>query len=168
MPDETLSEAVKEAYVVARADTLILETLELSHALIGSPIYLVRSRKNRELTLETAATVTFIGCGFRFKRPPTGESGIQELSVSIDNVDRRINAFIKTVKESSTPVTMKWRPYLADDPSTPQLDPPLVLYLRDVVCTTLEVTGRATFADIVNKRFPTKFYTRLGFPSLGN
>ncbi len=60
-----------------------------------------------------------------------------------------------------------YRPYLSDDLTQPQMDPPLVLYLKEIQVNTYQVTGRATFMDIVNKRFPSELYTRLRFPSLG-
>ena len=58
--------------------------------------------------------------------------------------------------------------YLSNDLTQPQLDPPLSLILQDVQITMLQVSGRATFADVINKKWPTEYYTRARFPSLGN
>lgn len=166
--DDTLSPAVREAYTLARVDVVVWETLEISHPLVATPIYIVRARQAKALTLETGVTVTFMAVAFKFKRPASGQNGLQELQLSIDNVGQRVKTFINTVKDSNVAVTVKWRPYLSDDPSTPQCNPPLALSLRDVVVTTLECTGRATFADIINRPGSTEYYTRARFPSLAN
>lgn len=169
MPNTALTDAIREAYATAPTDVVYLETLEISHPDVEETVYLVKDRQNHDLTLEGAGGVkTFEACPFRFSLPASGDNGVQELSLAVDNVDRRISDFLNTAKESLDPVTVTYRPYLASDPTTPQLNPPLVLYLTDVVITAVEVSGKATFADILNKKFPTEIYTRARFPSLAN
>lgn len=167
MPDATILEAMKEAYACAPSNDVILETIEIRHESIEGSIYLVRNREDVSLTLETAETVLFEGAGFRLAKPKSGENGLQELSISVDNVDRRVSNFFNNAKNFQTPVECVYRPYLDSDHSTPQMDPPLVLYLSDAQITLFEVTAKATFADVINKKFPSKIYTRAGFPSLG-
>lgn len=171
MPNTSLTEALKEAFTLCPSNVVYLDTLEINHPDADAPIYLVRDRKDWDLTIEGGGGVkTFEACAFRFSLPASGENGIQELNIAIDNVDRRISDFINTVKESTEPVTVTYRPYLSTDPTTPQMNPPLVLNLRDIVVTAVQVTGRASFADIINKPFPhpSEIYTRERFPSLGN
>lgn len=162
-----LTEAIKQAYAAAKSNEVHLETLEIYHPLAGH-FYIVKDRVDHDLTLETLAVETFEGVAFRFTLPPSGDNGLQELSLAIDNVDQRVSDFLSLAKESVAPVTVTYRPYLASDPTTPQMDPPLVLYLTDVTVTALEVTGKATFADVLNKKFPNDGYTRARFPSLAN
>lgn len=168
MPNESLTAAIKEAYATAPSNVVYLETLEISHPLVTPSIYLVKDRVNHDFTLETAAVKTFRACSFRLTLPTSGESGVQEIGIAIDNVDRAIGDFLNTVKESLTPASLTFRPYLSTDPTTPQMNPPLVLFLRDAVVNVFEVTGKATFADILNKRFLSQLYTRERFPSLAN
>ena len=134
----------------------------------GASLYLIQDRTGRTLTLEDATTHDFEPVGFRFNLPSVGANGIQELTVSIDNVDRRITDFVNIVKGSNVPVTLRYRPYLSNDNTQPQINPPLTLFMRDMVISAYEVSGRATFADIINRKFPSEIYTRKRFPSLGN
>lgn len=164
----TLTEAIKEAYASAPSAVVYLETLQLSHPLVGTDIFLVNDRVGHTMTLETAVPKVFRACAFRMALPASGDGGIQELSLAIDNVGREISDFINTVRDSLSPVSVTYRPYLSTDLTTPQMDPPLVLNLTDIVVTAVEVTGRATFADIINRKFPTDFYTRSRFPGLAN
>lgn len=158
---------MREAYACAPSNEVILETIQITHESIVGSIYLVRNRTDVVLTLETSEVVTFEGAGFRLAKPQSGENGLQELSIGVDNVDRRVSDFFKQAKNFQTPVECTYRPYLASDTSHPQMDPPLVLYLSDARVTLFEVTAKATFADLLNRKFPNKNYTRAGFPSLG-
>lgn len=146
----------------------LIEAITLSSEVEGSELFIIQDKKPWTLTLEDARVVDFEPVGFRFRLPGAGDNGLQELSISIDNVDRRLSDFIDLVKDYNTPVTLTYRPYLSSDTSGPQMVPPLKLYLRDVVITPFEVNGRATFADVINKKFPSELYTRSRFPSLGD
>lgn len=171
MPNTSLTEALKEAFTLCPSSLVYLATLEINHPDAVAPIYIVQDRKDWDLTLEgTGGVKTFEACTFRFSLPASGDNGIQELTIAIDNVDRRISDFINAVKESPEPVSVIYRPYLSTDPTTPQMNPPLVLNLRDIQITAVQITGRASFADIINKPFPhpSEIYTRERFPSLGN
>lgn len=132
------------------------------------PIYMVQCPEEKEFTLETGETVTFEPVGFRFQLPGQNDRGVSELNIAIDNVDRRISEFINATQQYEAPILVRYRPYLSTDTSAPQQDPPLELVLSDIQITQFEVTGRATFADIVNLKFLTEVYTRRRFPSLGN
>lgn len=163
----TLSEAAKEAYAISPRGEVPLETIELSHSALGDVIRLVKDRQDHVFGVD-GVDRTFEACGFRMALPSAGESGLQELALAIDNVDLRITDFLNAVKASATPVQVKYRLYLVTDPSTAQNDPPLILSLTDVNLNDIEVTGKATFADVLNKNFLTLLYTRARFPGLGN
>lgn len=168
MPNSSLEEAIKEAYASAPSNVTVLETLEIRHPSIGEVVRLVRNREDITATLETEEEVVFEGAAFSLSLPAAGENGLQEITVKVDNVDRRVSDFLSTAKDYEEPVRLIYRPYLSSDLSQPQMNPPLELYLTDVNVTVFEVTGKATFADIINKRFPSDYYTRSRFPSLGD
>ena len=173
MPNESLSSAMKEVYALAPNDRVPLATLQLSHPALESSIYMVQDRVVHNFTLEPDSegnpgiTVEFEPVPFRFTAPTSGEDGLQELSIAIDNVDRRITDFLDLVGTERAPVELTYRPYLSDDPTKPQLDPPLMLYLTDVRINAFEVSGRATFSNIINLKYPTEYYDRKRFPGLG-
>lgn len=167
--NDTISEALKEAYASAPSDVVYLQTIELSHPNIDDPIRLVTDRVDHTFTLEDGTTTAlFEAAAFAMSLPASGDNGVQQLNIQIDNVDERVSDFITSVEDSILPVKCIMRPYLANDPTTCQQIPPLTLFLSDITVNEITATGKATFADILNKAYPTEYYTRARFPSLGN
>ena len=166
MPDESLQEAIKEAYGSASIEP-VLDTLEVKHETLTDVVRLVRARKDYDLRLEDDTTKTFHACGFRFTLPASGSNGIQSINVAIDNVNRAMTDFLNAVKDHNDPIILVYRPYLESDLNTPQMNPPLELTLTDIVVTAFEVAGSARFADVVNGRFLSERYTRDRFRALG-
>lgn len=160
-----LSEAIKEAYALAPVGKSLIESIELR--LAGQPsVYIYRGIEPLQMRLETGEWATFEPVPFQFKLPKSSETGSQSLDITMDNVDARISDFITAAKNSLAPVEVIYRPYLSDDLATPQMDPPLVLYLKGAAITTSTASAQASFIDIVNKRFPNDYYTGDRFPGL--
>lgn len=168
MPNESLTDAIKEAYALAPRSLVVLDTLQISNPLLVEELFLVRDVVGHDFTLEDLSVETFEPVGFRMELPTIGDNGLQELTIAIDNVDRRITDFVNSVKGNNATTEIRYRPYLSNDLTTPQMNPPLLLYLKEISITAIEIQGRATFADIVNKKFPSELFTRARFPSLGN
>lgn len=167
MPNPSLQDAIKEAYAIAPSNKVILDTLEIRQTGVQAPIYIVRSKRKIIALDEDAVSRTFLPVGFQFALPPENEEGFRSLNISIDNIGRQVSDFVNAAISQRVPVEVIYRPYLSDDLTRPQMIPPLVLFLRDIQITTEQVTGKATFMDIVNRKFPTELYTRARFPSLG-
>ena len=166
MPNPSLQDAIKEAYTIAPSGKVVLDTLEIRQTGVQVPIYLVKAKVGITATDENGDDRNFEPCGFQFTLPPENEDGFRSLNVAIDNIGRRVSDFVSAAKSQKVPVEMIYRPYLSDDLTAPQLIPPLLLYLKDVQVTAAQVTGRATFMDIVNKKFPSELYIRSRFPAL--
>ena len=167
MPNESIEDALKEVYALAPSDRIVLDTIEISYTGLDETLYLVRDRVEWSLTLENSQTKVFKPVGFRFTPPASGRDGAQQMSLAIDNVGQEVGDFFEALGTDLTePVKITYRPYLSDDTSAPQMDPPLILFLTDVQLTTFEISGRATFTSILNVKYPTEFYTRSRFPSL--
>jgi hypothetical protein len=160
-------DAIKEAFAIAPSTVAVLHTLEVRQTGVQAPIYIVKAKKTVKAHLETGAAVTFNPCGFDFSLPPADSQGFQSLNIAIDNVGREVSDFVNVAQSQVIPVQVIYRPYLSDNLTTPQMDPPLLLTLKDVKITPLQITGRATFMDLVNKHFPLELYTRERFPTLG-
>ena len=165
--NDLLSQAIREAYAVGSASHTTLDTLEISHPSQFQSIFLVRSLVPLSANLEDGTPVTFEAGGFNLKLPSSASSGTQTLDISIDNVNNRVGDFVAQTKTSREPVVITYRPYLSSDLSTPQMIPPLKLYLKAVKVRPDVVTARASFIEVVNKRFPSYDYNRQRFPSLG-
>lgn len=162
-----LSDAIKEAYTLAPPDKIVLDTLEVRQIGVQASIYVVRAASELTAFDENGIERIFEPAGFQLTLPPSNEEGFQSLTITIDNIDRRVSDFIELAKSEKVPVEVVYRPYLSDDLSTPQMIPPLVLFLKDIQITSHQVSARATFMDVVNKKFPTELYSRLRFPALG-
>lgn len=171
-------EAIAEAYASADLSEIILDTLELRHPNFvddnGNPtaIRIVVAYENYSLKLEQNAPVnggqfvTFIGCPFQFTLPSWDETTVPQLQIKIDNVDRRITKYLEEASTSIIPIGVTYRPYLASDPSGPQMDPPFSFVLSKVVVDVFQVTGTATTNDVNNWAFPNDKYTAARFPGL--
>jgi len=172
MPDPNLQQAIKEAYASAPDDVVILHTLEFLHPSFATPIRVVHDHVDHEFTLEASAPenageeVIFVGYSFEFALPEVMTTGVPEIQISIDNVSDEIEDNLIQASQSADAVEVIYRVYLSDDPTGPQNDPPLKLTLIHAMATDLQVVGRATFADVVNRRFPNQDYTAARFPGL--
>lgn len=165
--NEALTEALKEAYALAPADKVILHTLEIRQDGVQQSLRIVQGMTGITATDENDETHSWQPVGFRMALPPSNEEGFQSLSLSIDNIDRQVTDFITVAKSEMVPIVVKYRPFLLDDLTRPQMNPPVVLYLRDIQISAMQVTAKATFMDIINKKFPSELYTRDRFPTLG-
>lgn len=162
-----LEEAIKEAFAIAPVNKVVIHTLEIRQDGVQSPIYISQTRRGITALDENGIERGYIPCGFAFSLPPSNEDGFQSLNVAIDNIDLRVTDFVTMAISQMVPIRMVYRPYLSDDLTRPQMNPPIVLYLKEVELTTYQVVGRATFMDVVNKKFPSELYTRARFPALG-
>lgn len=168
MPNASYEEAYKEALALAPSNVVYLHTLQIHHEDIEEDRFLVRDRVGHTLHIEGGVPKAFEACGFRFSLPTQDAEGAPQMTLGIDDVDGEVSDYLKSVLESQTPIEITYRPYLAQSPTIPQMNPPLVLYLRRASKKGPEVIGVATFADVVNKKFLTELYTRERFPSLAN
>lgn len=167
MPNDTYKQAIREAMASAKKSDPILETLQVYHDGLAETLWLVKNNEDLTLTLEDTTSQAFEAVGFQIKLPDTGAKGLQELTVQIDNVDRRVLAFVSAAKALDGAVKFKYRVYLASDTSAPQNDPPMDLSLIDISITELRVSAKAKFANILSSAFPKNIYTRRDFPGLG-
>jgi len=169
--NSNLEDAIKEAFAIAPSNKVIINTLEIRQGddsnAVQEPIYIAQVRRSFTAKDENGNDITFEPSGFQFSLPPSTEEGFQSLNVAIDNIGRRVSDYINTAKSEEEPVKLIYRPYMSNDLSGPQMNPPLVLWLKDVKVNQFQVTGRATFMDVVNKKFPLELYTRERFPTLG-
>lgn len=193
MPQDAYNAAIREAFACAPPSQRYLHTLILEHpAFEGHPLAVRRilpeyeswplSTNNNSgggyiswsvALVQDGEDHVFCGrlhnkCGFRFAMPARDTGGIQELSLAIDNTDESMSAFLESAKNHNAPCRVWYTVFMEGDNDTPQLDPPMLLFMRDAVVTPVEITATATFADIVNKKFPSILYTRRTFPSLND
>lgn len=166
MPHASYSDALKEIYATADNSDVVVNCLELSHTDLAESIFIHDKRSDTlDITLETLVVETFTSAPFRFSLPGSDSDGVEELQLAMDNVNRGVSDFLDQIV-SPSPLQVTYRAYLLSDLTTPQFTPPLVLFLTDVKENEFEVTGRATFVDIVNAELFNDYYDRTDFPGL--
>lgn len=178
MTDNTLSEALKEAYASAPSNITLLHTLELRHPAFvdenGEPtaIRVVRDNINHVCTLEDSApldagkTVEFIAMGFDLELPPVEAIPVPEITLTLDNVSTEIIAYLDKAIETQDMIEMTYRPYLSNDLSCPQMNPPITLVITEITADVSKITATARMMDIGNKSFPAENYTVKKYPGL--
>ena len=172
MSDDTLSQAIKEAYASAPANVVIYHTMELWHPAFTTPIRVVRDYADLTATLESTAprnaseAVTFIAFNFDFTKPEVSAAGIPQITITMDNVDRSIVANIESALGSTELVSVIYREFISTDLSSPQNNPPLSMTIMSVTADVFKVTAVAGFPNLMNKRFPTTEYSTEVFTGL--
>lgn len=172
MPDSTLSQALKEAYAAAPSGVVIYHTLELRHPAFSSPIRVVRDFSDLTATLEATApadpgaTVTFVRFAFDFIKPEISTTGVPQMTIVIDNVDRSIVANIEAALSTTSLVQATYREYISTDLSAPQNNPPISMTILSLTADVFRVRAVAGFPDLMNRRFPTLEYSAETFPGL--
>lgn len=165
--NDTMSEALKEAYALAPSNVAVIETLAISHpSLPNGTIYLCRNMEDLVCTLEDSTQHTFTAVAFNIQLPKSGDGGLELLQIQIDDVQGVVSSFLRSVAYQVDPVVIQYRPYLATDLTTPQLNPPLTLWLSSSTQDDNSVTIQANFADLINRPFPNEYYTLQRFPGL--
>lgn len=173
------SEALAAAYASAPDVEPILDTLEFRHPLFvdddGNPtsVFIVHDHDPLIATLEVDAPlfggeeVTFQPVQFEFSRPAETESSASpEIAISVDNVARVLVPYLDLARDSKELIHVTWRPYLPSDLTTPHMVPPLTLTVTSVSVNMQSVSLKAGFADLTNRRFPSREYTSKLFPGL--
>lgn len=172
MPDFTLEDALAEAYASAPSSEVILHTLEIRHPSFTVPIRVVRDFNDFTAYLEAdapadpGAQVTFVAMAFDFSLPDVEKAVSPEIDISLDNVSGELIGYLDAAAQTPDLIEITYRPYLASDPSGPQMNPPLTLVIRSVSADVFRVRARAGFADLANRKFPNEVYDAERFPGL--
>lgn len=172
--NETMKAALVEAYATAPSNVVILNTLEIRHPMLPGGIFRVCNPVSITARLEVVPPATegvlqvFTAAAFEMAMPSVDDSGLQQTSITLDDIDGLVMDFLTAAKAYRTPVQVIIRPYLSNDLlSGPQLDPPLYLSLGTAVAQNGTVTMPASFVDLINAKFLTELYTSARFRSLG-
>lgn len=171
-------QAIAEAYASAPVDEVALHTLELRHPSFqldnGQPtaIRIVSGYDSYSLRLEADAPlnpnqyVEFKDVAFSLELSGFEEGQVPFIQLAISNASREITKYLEQAILVLDPIEVTYRPYLASDPSGPQMNPPLNMTLTKVKVDVFQATGRASLEDVHNWPFPNRKYTARDFPGL--
>lgn len=166
MPDPTLSEALKEAFVTAPTDEVIYHTLELWHPAFSAPIRVVRDYANIDAMIEATAArdagtvVPFTAYAFNVIPPDLSAASMPQCTIEIDNISRDIMAQVDLAVLQSDKTTVIYRSYLSNSLTAgPQNDPPLEMEIITMSANPLRLSATAGFSNLLDKRFPGLDYS---------
>ena len=91
---------------------------------------------------------------------------VPEITLTLDNVSTEIIKYLDLAIESQEMIEMTYRPYLSNDLSAPQMDPPITLVITEITADVSKITVTARMMDIGNKLFPAENYTIKKYPGL--
>ena len=168
------NEVLLEAYASCPPNARIYFTLELWQSSFDQPARVVTGvGDDMQFGIEAGAArnagemVTFLACPFRADPPEQREGLPPQCKVSIDNVHRELLPKIEAAMGVREYLKVIYREYVDSDPSEPAYGP-VEFTLKDIEVTGATITGTATVANLLNRRFPRKDknYNYIDFPSL--
>lgn len=182
MPNDRLSQAIKEAYASAPEGVITYQTLEIRNpqfvdeAQNPIAVRVVQDRQDLVATLEndattaplnTGETVTFTAVAFDLQPPKEEKTGgVPSMGLVIDNVSRELLDHLEAAVGSDDLTIVTYRLYLSTDLSGPQNSPPYEFRLRDVKMNDKRATIQLALGDVRNKRFPSIDYSATLTPGL--
>ena len=110
--------------------------------------------------------VEFVAFAFDLTKPEVSASGVPQIQIEIDNVDRSIVANIEAAMTTDDLVQVTYREYLETHLSAPENDPPLHMTILTIEADVFRVRCTAGFPSLMNYRFPRTEYDADVFPSL--
>lgn len=164
-------DALREVATQCPSNTAMLDTLSFFHPYAGY-YNIVNDREDlfRPFS-ELGATKQFKAASFAVSLPDSNSDGVQNLKITVPNVDNVAGNWLDQIPiNEKDPVEVTYRVYLkgATNTSGPSNVPPTVMYIRDIQIDIFTVSAVAVFKSVVNKKYPSEYYTLEKFPSLGS
>jgi hypothetical protein len=151
--------------VYASGGDIIISTLELTCPAWVEPIRICNGFEDQTVTLETAASATFVAAGIDVSLPEKSNRGGASLSFAIDNVLGEAQSLLDQAFEEGEQVLLTYRAYLASDLSEPA-EAPLKLIVRGGTMQGSTIQIQAAFFDLINTKWPRNDYTAGFAPGL--
>lgn len=163
--------ALREVATQSPSNVAMLDTLSFSHPLAGV-FNLVDDRKDLIASFTSGGDlVTYTASSFAFSLPDSSGEGVQNLKLTVPNANGEASKWLDQIPiDNEVPIEVIYRVYLTDKPSDygPLNDPPIKMFIRDIQIDVFSVSAVAVFKSIVNKKYPSEYYTLEKFPTLGN
>lgn len=168
-----MTEALNELFASNPNDRDYYITIELSHsAFVPSVHRLVQGFRDLTATLEDDAPynggeeVTFKKAAFKLSIPEKGVKGRQDLTCTIFGASFEIVEQLELqAKSNREPVKITFREFESGDLSVPA-SVPITMTVINPSVTKDSVSFSATFADVINKQYPSIFYKLETHPGL--
>lgn len=164
-------DALREVATQSPSNVAMLDTLSFTHPLAGV-FNIVNDRQDLVASFTSGGElVTYTASSFAFSLPDSSGEGVQNLRITVPNTNEEASQWLEQIPvDTETPIEVTYRVYLSDKPSNygPLNNPPIKMYIRDVQIDVFTVSAVAVFKSVVNKKYPSEYYTLQRFPALGN
>ncbi len=158
---------IKENFATAPTNDSHWTPIEIIHPTDPTlNLRLINNLEDLTFTIEVGAKL-FTAANYDIGRLGSSAEGIQELNLAVGNVDKVAGDWLFEAATHNEPIEVIVHYYLQSDLTTPQLVPPVSLFLTDVEINVFQITGRLSFINLKDTPFPSESYTRKRFPSLG-
>lgn len=164
-----VSTAARSAINAQETDEVFILALEISNELNPSQpirVCLDSENLNSKLTVDSVDTyasgVDFAGGYFAIELPEEAGEELNTVSVSIDNVDRKI---VEAIRQASEKPSVRMWVVLRSSPDVVEAGP-YYMVLENAEYNVNFVTGELAFEDITNRRYPAHDFTPSLAPGL--
>jgi hypothetical protein len=161
------NDALREVATQSPPDVAIIDTVSFYHPIAGY-YNIVNDRKDFIGNITVFTSVNYKASSFAFSLPDSSSDGAQNLKITVPNTNNEASNYLSDIPVNhQTPIQIIYRMYLSNSPS-PVNNPPTLMYIRDIQIDVFTVSAVAVFKSVVNKKYPSEYYTLERFPSLGN
>lgn len=163
-----ISDELKRIYATAPIDDFYVETLSLEHPAFENGVrYLTNQNGGWIGNLEGGGRAAYQYVPFITLPPASQDQAAISLNIVIDNVSRELMFELERMAQTpSQPITVVYRVYLNSGQATLQNNPPIKLWVSNVVADQNSVSFAATTTNLRNTPFPSKLYTTVLFTGL--
>jgi hypothetical protein len=160
------NDALREVATQSPPNVAMLDTISFYHPMAG--YYNIVNDRKDFIGLYGLQEINYKASAFAFSLPDSSSDGVQNLKITVPNTNNEAANYLNEIPVSDkTPIKVIYRLYLSND-STQVNDPPTIMYIRDIQIDVFTVSAVAVFKSVVNKKYPSEYYTLQRFPSLGN
>lgn len=172
--DDAMTTALDEIFASNRTDKLYYVTIEISHSSFSpvNPLRYVQGYNDLTAYIEAGAPydagneVTFLSGAFELRAPEKGVKGKQTLTCTLYGPSFDIVEQLELQSVSNREaIKLIYRIYESGDLTSPASDA-IELTISNPVVSGNSVSFSASFADVVNKQFPSVFYKLSTHPGL--
>ena len=158
---------MEEAFASAPPSVDLIDTLELTHPLLASPIRIVTGTTSNLFARLTAGgnLATFVPCEFSYTPPSQSESGIEPAEISIDGVGNILIEALDSLIPGGVPIDVVYRQYRSDD-----LDNPGEIWsgfqVKNIRTNGITTSAELVFPDVSVIAFPRAIYDQETYPGI--
>lgn len=161
----SMSQAFAEAAAHANVDLVLLDTFEINHPLLASPVRLVANYVPLIAGTE-AGSFEFAPCAFDIQMPEQSTATPGKMTITIPGMSSVAAMLLDQASQSDQPPTLTHRVYDAADPTAPATTTPIALDITAAKVTETQVELTCGVPSSPNRPFPRLTYKRAEYRGL--